>query len=264
MTLDSRRVPLILVVDDQRALRDTLAYTLRRAGYEVRTAADGATAVSAAQAEPPDLILLDVMLPGGIDGFEVCRSLRGTLRCPIILVSALADEVDRVVGLEVGADDYVTKPFSLSELLARVKAKLRRIEMQAAANEPVAETGRALMAPGPRAPLRVGDLVIDPVQREARRNGRAIHLKRREFDLLYYLARHAGTVVPRSRLLDAVWPEDLPAGSDSRTVDVHVHRLRDRIEPHPSKPRYLHTVRGLGYVLRAPDRFGTSVPAGAA
>jgi DNA-binding response OmpR family regulator len=123
--------PSILVVDDQRALRETLAYNLRRSGYDVRTASSGAEAIALAQAETPDLVLLDVMLPGGVDGFDVCRALRRTLRCPIILVSALAEEVDRVVGLEVGADDYVTKPFSFGELLARIKAKLRRIEMQA-------------------------------------------------------------------------------------------------------------------------------------
>jgi DNA-binding response OmpR family regulator len=236
----------ILVVEDERALRETLAYNLRRGGFAVQLVADGAGALAAARAQAPDLILLDVLLPGGLDGFEVCRLLRHDLRCPIILVSALADEVDRVVGLEVGADDYVTKPFSIVELLARIKAHLRRAGMPAAAAA-AAGTGRR---PAPAAPLVVGDLEIDAARREVRVGGKPVPLKRREFDLLHYLARHAGMTLSRSRLLDAVWADQLPGRGDTRTVDVHIHRLRERIEPKPAKPRYLHTVRGLGYALR--------------
>ncbi|HEX2517866.1 MAG TPA: response regulator transcription factor, partial [Chloroflexota bacterium] len=229
----------ILVVEDERALRETLAYNLRRAGFEVRLAEDGAGAIAAARARPPDLILLDVLLPGGADGFEVCRRLRHDLRCPIVLVSALADEVDRVVGLEVGADDYVTKPFSVVELLARIRAHLRRAGMPArpaAATVGVgasrAEDGRRSPSPVP-ALLVVGDLEVDPARREVRLAGKRVALKRREFDLLHYLARHAGMTLSRSRLLDAVWADQLPGRGDTRTVDVHIHRLRERLEARP-------------------------------
>lgn len=238
--------PRVLVVEDERALRNTLAYNLERAGFEVGTADDGASGLAAAREQHPDLILLDVLLPGGLGGFEVCRLLRHDLRCPIILVSALADEVDRVVGLEVGADDYVTKPFSTVELLARIKAHLRRAGMPAL---PAAQQRRGAEQPQP---LVVGDVDIDPGRREVRVCSRLVHLKRREFDLLYYLAQHAGITLSRSRLLDAVWSDASPSHGDTRTVDVHVHRLRERIEPSPNKPRYLHTVRGLGYVLKRP------------
>lgn len=245
----SHPTPLVLVVEDERALRDTLAYRLRRAGFEVRTADDGATGLAVARAETPDLILLDVLLPGGMDGFEVCRLLRHDLRCPIMLVSALVEEVDRVVGLEVGADDYMTKPFSMVELLARVKAHLRRAGMPQAEPEAAPVLGRNAPA---LQPLTVGPLHIDPSRREVQLNGHPVHLKRREFDLLHYLARHAGMTLSRSRLLDAVWEDALPSGRDTRTVDVHIHRLREHLESNPAKPRLLHTVRGLGYSLRAP------------
>jgi DNA-binding response OmpR family regulator len=240
----------ILVVEDERALRETLAYNLRRAGFDVRLVEDGAGALAAARARPPDLILLDVLLPGGIDGFEVCRLLRHDLRCPIVLVSALAEEVDRVVGLEVGADDYVVKPFSIVELLARVKAHLRRAGMPVVGAE---ERRWDSQRSRPPAPLVVGDLEIDPARREVRVGGKPVQLKRREFDLLHYLARHSGMTLSRSRLLDAVWSDQLPGRGDTRTVDVHIHRLRERIEPKPSRPRYLHTIRGLGYTLRPAD-----------
>ncbi len=248
----------ILVVDDERALRETLTYNLRRAGFEVRTAGDGATGLATARAQPPDLILLDVLLPGGIDGFEVCRLLRHDLRCPIILLSALGDEVDRVVGLEVGADDYVTKPFSTPELLARVKAHLRRFKVLAQVATAAADGAHALHAlhaphrAAVEASVTVGPIHIDPSRREVLLHGTSIHLKRREFDLLHYLARHAGITLSRSRLLDAVWADVLTAGGDTRTVDVHVHRVRERLEQNPARPRYLHTIRGLGYVLRVP------------
>ena len=255
----------ILVVEDERSLRETLAYNLRRAGFEVRTVDDGAAGLVAARSQPPDLILLDVLLPGGVDGFEVCRLLRHELRCPIILVSALTEEVDRVVGLEVGADDYVTKPFSTVELLARIKAHLRRTERRAA--PAVAEATLLGAGSAPRAlphttgvPLTVGPIHIDPLRREVVVDGRHVHLKRREFDLLYYLARHAGMTLTRSRLLDAVWTDVIPAGRETRTVDVHVHRLRERIEADPARPRFLHTMRGLGYALKAQTVLPASPP----
>ena len=238
----------MLVVEDERALRETLTYNLRRAGFDVRTADDGAAGLASARSQPPDLILLDVLLPGGMDGFEVCRLLRHDLRCQIILVSALADEVDRVVGLEVGADDYVTKPFSTVELLARIKAHLRRASLpgaQASGSE-LPRTAGGVLA------LTVGPIHIDPSRREVVLEGKTIHLKRREFDLLFYLARHAGMTLSRSRLLDAVWGDALPVGADTRTVDVHIHRLRERIEANPARPRFLHTMRGLGYAMRVP------------
>lgn len=234
--------PQVLLVEDERALRDALAYNLRRQGFDVRTASDGASGLASARAQPPDLLLLDVLLPGGVDGFQVCRLLRPHLRCPIILISALVEEVDRVVGLEVGADDYITKPFSTVELLARMKAHLRRAGMSVPGDQP--------QRPPDQQPIVIGDLTIDPVQREVRRGKKEIPLKRRTFDLLQYLARHAGITLSRSRLLDAVWPEDMPGRGDTRTVDVHIHRLREQLEREPAKSEYLHTVRGMGYVLR--------------
>src|SRR5688572_4128756 len=239
----------ILVIDDEHALRETLAYNLRRSGYQVRTAADGATGLAAARAESPDLVLLDVLLPGGMDGFEVCRVLRRDLRCPIVLVSALGDEIDRVVGLEVGADDYVVKPFSTVELIARIKAHLRRSALRRLS------TADASSAPATHTPppLVVGPISIDPSRRRVAVQGRDVDLKRREFDLLYHLARHPGVTLTRARLLDALWPEEIDR-SDTRAVDACVHRLRERIEPDPASPRYIQTVRGLGYALRVPNR----------
>ena len=239
----------ILVIDDERAMRETLAYNLRHAGYDVRLAGDGPTGLAAARAQRPDLILLDVLLPGGMDGFDVCRALRTELRCPIVMISARADEVDRVVGLEVGADDYVTKPFSIVELMARIKARLRRTIPDPSPGASESPT-RALGAPRTR--IAVGPISVDPLRREVRVHGREIDLKRREFDLLHYLARHAGTTLSRTRLLSALWPEELQSRHGTRTVDVCVYRLREKIEPDPERPRFIHTVRGLGYVLRAP------------
>ena len=235
-----------MVVDDERALRETIAYNLRRAGMDVCVAADGADALEMARAQRPSLILLDVLLPGGRDGFELCRLLRREHTCPIIFVSALDDEIDRVVGLEVGADDYVVKPFSMAELVGRVRARLRRVALWAA--RPRAEAAPVV----PAAPSRVavGDVALDASRREVHVRGKPVHLKRREFDLLMYLARHTGMILSRTRLLNAVWGDSLSGKHDSRTVDVHIRRLREKIERHPSKPHYLVTVRGFGYVLR--------------
>ena len=225
----------ILVVEDEPALRETLEYTLRRQGYEVITAADGWDALQKARSEMPDLIILDVLLPG-IDGFEVCRLLRQDMPTPVLMLTARADEVDKVVGLEVGADDYVTKPFSMRELLARVKALLRRVRLD---REAAAQSQQAASR------LEFGDLVIDVNRREVRRGGRLLHLKPKEFDLLLFLARHPGIVLSRDLILERVWGWDFAGGS--RTVDVHIRWLREKIEPDPKHPQRIVTVRGVGY-----------------
>lgn len=248
------RPPMVLVVDDEDSLRATIAYSLRRVGFEVRTAVNGREALTGARAVPPDLILLDVMLPGGVDGFETCRLLRQTLACPIILVSARTSEIDRVVGLEVGADDYVTKPFSMQELVARVRAHLRRAsikvgETQTAPLEGDDVSGKLGGSKGTQTRLNFPGLSIDNGRREVQVDGRIITLKRREFDLLTFLARNHGIVLTRNQILRAVWPEELH-GEDTRTVDVHVSRLRLKIESDPDNPRFVHTVRGTGYQFR--------------
>lgn len=224
----------ILLVEDEATLVQTIAYTLRREGYTVVTAGDGQTALTLAREARPDLVVLDLMLPG-LDGFEVCRRLRAESAVPILILSARDTEIDRVVGLEIGADDYLTKPFSLRELLARIRALLRR--MRLLAEIPAAETP----------PLQVGDLTIDPAGRRVWRNGQELLLKPREFDLLLFLARHRGQVFSREQLLDRVWGYEHAV--DSRTVDVHVRWLRAKIEDDPRTPRRLQTVRGVGYRL---------------
>lgn len=230
----------VLVVDDEPSLVSTIGYNLRREGHEVVTAADGARAVEVARREQPDLVVLDLMLPK-MDGLEVCRQIRQSpithLRnVPILMLTAKADEVDKVVGLEVGADDYVTKPFSMRELLARVKAMLRRTSMDA--DEPAVA-----------APVSLGPIEIDPGQRRVTRKGKDIALKPKEFELLTFLARHPGQVFSREQLLDKVWGYGYVG--DNRTVDVHVRWLREKIERNPGKPVLLETVRGVGYRVRA-------------
>ena len=237
-------VAKILVVDDEPSLVSTIGYNLRRDGHSVVTAADGALALDVARREQPDLVVLDLMLPK-MDGLDVCRALRqsstSALRTvPILMLTARVDEVDRVVGLEVGADDYVTKPFSMRELMARVKAMLRRSQMDDTPDD---------TAPPP--PIEIGELNIDPGARRVARKGREIGLKPKEFDLLTFLARHAGQVFTRDQLLDHVWGYDFVG--DNRTVDVHVRWLREKIERRPSKPRLLETVRGVGYRMRAAE-----------
>ncbi len=227
----------VLVVEDEPALRETLEYNLRRQGYEVATAADGPSAVEMARQEQPDLIVLDVMLPG-MDGFEVCRILRREMSAPILMLTARDDEIDKVVGLEVGADDYMTKPFSMRELLARVKAQLRRVRLlreELAADSQVPEPER----------LTLGDLTIDLRRREALRGDEVLHLKPKEYDLLLFLAQHRGSVLSRDLILERVWGWDYVGGS--RTVDVHVRWLREKIEANPEQPIRIVTVRGAGY-----------------
>ncbi len=227
----------ILIVEDDATLLDTLEYNLTAEGYRVLTAIDGRDAIQVARDEKPDLVLLDVMLPG-LDGLEVCRILRREMNVPILMLTARTDEVDRVVGLEMGADDYLTKPFSMRELLARVKALLRRVRL--IREEMVAEQEEA----GSEL-LRFGDLSIDPDRREVLWRGKVLHLKPKEYELLAFLARHRGMPLTRDLLLERVWGWDY--GGGSRTVDVHVRWLREKIEADPANPERIVTVRGVGY-----------------
>ncbi len=225
----------ILVVDDERVLTETIGYNLRREGYTVIAAHDGQVALTAAKRERPDAVLLDVMLPG-LDGFEVCRALRRESAVPIIMLTAREGETDTVLGLELGADDYLTKPFSMRELLARLKALLRRSDV-------VLPGAAATLGATPT--LETGPLIIDAARHQASWSGRQLALKPKEFDLLLCLARHPGVVLSRETLLARVWGYDYPV--DTRTVDVHIRWLREKIEAQPSTPVHLLTVRGLGY-----------------
>jgi DNA-binding response OmpR family regulator len=227
----------ILVVEDEPTLVETLEYNLSHRDYEVFTAMDGREALAIAREEHPDLIVLDLMLPG-MDGIEVCRVLRQEMSVPILMLTARDEEVDKVVGLEVGADDYMTKPFSMRELMARVKALLRRerlIREELSAESQVIDEQT----------LTFGDLTIDMSRREVKRAGEPLHLKPREYELLVFLARHRGMVLSRDLILERVWGWDYDGGS--RTVDVHVHWLREKIEPDPKNPTRIVTVRGVGY-----------------
>jgi DNA-binding response OmpR family regulator len=223
----------ILVVEDDRNLLDTLKYNLRREGYNAVTAMDGAEALDVARREKPDLIILDIMLPK-LNGFEVCRILRKEMTIPILMLTAKDEEIDKIVGLEIGADDYMTKPFSMRELLARVGAVLRRTEM-------------AVQSAGGERVLRVGDLEIDIARHQASLKGTALELSPKEFDLLVFLARNKGFVFGRDQLLEKVWGYDF--AGDTRTVDVHIRWLRQKIERDPAKPEHLVTIRGGGYKL---------------
>ena len=227
----------LLVVEDDDDLRQTLARRLSDAGYDVATAATGPDALDAVADRVPDLVVLDVMLPG-LDGVEVCRRLRADHPLLyILMLTARADELDRVVGLEVGADDYVTKPFSLQEVVARIRAALRRVR-----------TVREQLASGPaseEAPIASGDLAIDPVRREVTVGGEPVHLTVREFDLLLFLARHPDRPFTRSQLLQKIW--DITYEGYDRTIDSHVQRLRAKIEADPGDPQHVRTVWGVGY-----------------
>ncbi len=216
---------LLLVEDDQTVL-DTLTLNLTREGYDVIRAGDGVTALDLAREHKPDLIVLDVMLPG-LDGLTVCRTLRRETDAPIVLLTARTSEVDRIVGLDTGADDYIVKPFSLGELMARLRAVMRRGQHRS-------ETK-----------LQSGDLVLDLVGHRAMRKGKNLNLPPKEFDLLAELIRHKGAVLTRDLLLQRVWGFDF--AGDSRTVDVHIRWLREKIEDDPANPQRIETVRGLGY-----------------
>jgi DNA-binding response OmpR family regulator len=216
----------VLVVEDESTLRETLVYNLKREGYEVTATGDGGEALELAREHAFDLIVLDVMLPT-LDGLSIVRILRKDQRTPIILLTARSGEIDRIMGLETGADDYVVKPFSLGELLARVRAVLRRS---------VPETATRLEA---------GDLSLDLIGRKAYRGGQELRLSHKEFDLLAALIRNTGTALSRERLLQQVWGYDYPG--DTRTVDVHIRWLREKIEVDAADPQRIVTVRGVGY-----------------
>ncbi|MCA9939965.1 MAG: response regulator transcription factor [Anaerolineales bacterium] len=233
----------ILIVEDDSVLRETLTYNLTRQGYDVITAADGRSAITLAEQQHPELILLDVMLPG-LDGMEVCRRLRQQMSTPILMLTARTDEVDKIVGLEMGADDYITKPFSMRELLARVKAQLRRVrlmreeiaaETEEETREHDKESGRLVFR----------NLVIDQARREVLLDGAPARLKPKEYELLLFLARHRGIALSRDLILERVW--GWTYDGSSRTVDVHVRWLREKIEPDPGNAQRIVTVRGIGY-----------------
>ncbi|WCK54501.1 response regulator YycF [Aneurinibacillus sp. Ricciae_BoGa-3] len=229
----------ILVVDDERPIADILEFTLQKEGYDVICAYDGEDALILAEAEHPDLILLDIMLPGK-DGMEVCRTIRRTANMPIIMLTAKDSELDKVVGLELGADDYVTKPFSSRELLARVKANLRRH----------VKTETSAAAEDTDFMMKIADMTIDTKSYTVRKSGQPIETTHREFALLHYLAKNCGQVLTRDHLLQAVWGFDY--FGDARTVDVTIRRLREKIEDNPGSPQYILTRRGVGYTLRNP------------
>ncbi|MBN1487525.1 MAG: response regulator transcription factor [Anaerolineae bacterium] len=228
----------ILIVEDEPVLLETLEYNLTKQGYAVSTANTGPKALLVAREQQPDLIVLDIMLPG-LDGFEVCRILRQEMNVPILMLTAKTDEIDKIVGLEVGADDYLTKPFSMRELLARIKAQLRRIRL---IHEEVAEASHTATTSNN---LIFDNLVIDMERREVKLDGNLLHMKPKEYELLTFLLQNQGRVVSRDLLLERVWGWDYSGGS--RTVDVHIRWLREKIETNPTSPARILTVRGIGY-----------------
>lgn len=225
----------ILVVDDERLIVDSVKYGLQKEGYTVITAFDGDDAIAHARRENPDLILLDVQMPKQ-DGWAACRAIRATSRVPIIMLTARGEETDKVLGLELGADDYLVKPFSMRELVARVRAALRRATEYAAPTEK---------------PIVIGDVALDPASRRVTARGNLVELTRKEYDLLKELMTHAGKVLERNDLINRVWSTDWVG--DTRTLDVHIRWLREKIEKDASKPRYIQTARGVGYRFAAND-----------
>jgi len=229
-TLPPRR--RVLVVDDEASVREVLSQYLELEGFVVLQAAGGLEALRLAQAQPPDLVVLDLMLPG-IDGIEVCRRLRATTAVPIVVLTARGDEADKLIGFAVGADDYVTKPFSPREVVVRVQAIMRRLEAMSVPAMVLDDT------------LRFGGLVIRPRLRYAERDRQLIDLTAKEFDLLHFLATHPRQVFSRQQLLDNLW--DLGYYGDPSTVTVHIRRLREKVEPDPARPQHVKTVWGVGY-----------------
>ncbi len=228
----------ILVIEDEKTIALAIQYNLRREGYEAEIALDGEAALSAFDEFGPDLVVLDLMLPK-IDGLTVCRKLRQRSSVPVLMLTARVEEVDKLVGLEVGADDYMTKPFSMRELVGRVRALLRRVELD-----------RAAARTEPQAPpvIKVADLVISAARHEVRQNGRLVELTPREFDLLLFLASYPGEVFSRDTLLEQVWGYSFPG--DTRTVDVHVRGIRAKLGDEGPMSRYIETVRRVGYRFR--------------
>lgn len=225
----------IMVVDDERLIVDSIKYGLEKEGYSITAAYDGDQALGKARAEKPDLILLDVQLPKK-DGWAVCREIRKDSRVPIIMLTARGEEVDKVLGLELGADDYLVKPFSMRELLARVRAVLRRSTEYSAPSDQ---------------PMTIGDVMLDPVSHRVLYRQQPLELTRKEYELLKTLMSQCGKVVARNDLIDQVWQTDWVG--DTRTLDVHIRWLREKIEHDPAHPRYIQTVRGVGYRFAAPD-----------
>ncbi len=221
---------LILLVDDETLITDSVSYSLKREGYDVVCVADGLSALDAVEEHKPDLVVLDLMLPD-ISGFEVCRRLRTKTTIPVIMLTARSEEIDRVLGLEVGADDYLAKPFSFRELLARIQAMLRRVAM----DRQMPQTQQVALR----------HLNLDPSARRAFRGELELQLSAREFDLLALLMKNAGRAISRDDLLSQVWGEDWVG--DTRTLDVHIRWLRLKIEDDPASPKYIQTVRGFGY-----------------
>ncbi|MGV3464676.1 MAG: response regulator YycF [Heyndrickxia sp.] len=230
----------ILVVDDEKPIADILQFNLQKEGYTIYCAYDGEEALKMVEEVQPDLLILDIMLPKR-DGMEVCREVRKKYEMPIIMLTAKDTEIDKVLGLELGADDYVTKPFSTRELIARVKANLRRHQAAPASDEEEVNSE-----------ITIGSLVIHPDAYVVSKRGETIELTHREFELLYYLAQHIGQVMTREHLLQTVWGYDYYG--DVRTVDVTVRRLREKVEDNPSHPAWIVTRRGVGYYLRNPEQ----------
>jgi DNA-binding response OmpR family regulator len=224
----------ILIVEDDRNLLDTLVYNVKKEGYDVVTSINGEEAVESARKENPDLIILDIMLPK-LNGLEVCRILRKEMTVPILMLTARNEEVDKIIGLEVGADDYMTKPFSMRELIARIRAMLRRAGMTVAQPDSVEKT------------IKIGTLEVDTERHRITVSGKELELSPKEYDLLVFLAVNKGFVFTREQLLEKVWGYDF--AGDTRTIDVHIRWLRQKIESNPSKPETLITVRGAGYKL---------------
>jgi DNA-binding response OmpR family regulator len=226
----------ILVVDDEPVIMESLAYSLRREGYEVTVSPNGLEALELFDKINPDLVVLDVMLPG-IDGLEVCRRLRTRSSVPIIMLTARGDEVDRILGLEIGADDYLPKPFSFRELLARIRSVVRRVVLDTQSDN--------------LGMIKIGDLVLDPIARRVQKKQQDVQLSAREFDLLDFLMRQAGRACSRQELLNRVWGEEW--SGDPRTLEVHIRWLRLKVEDDPTNPVYIQTVRGYGYRFVSPD-----------
>jgi two-component system response regulator RegX3 len=224
----------ILLVEDEASIVRPLAEALRREGFDPHVAGTAEEALELGRKLPPDLVLLDLMLPDG-SGFDVCRELRKTADVPIVMLTARGDVADRIVGLELGADDYIVKPFSAREVIARIRAVLRRAEPTVAATE---------------GPVAIGDLRLDPGRRSVELEGEPVELARKEFDLLERLMREAGTVITREQLIQDVW--DMNWYGSTKTLDVHVSSLRKKLDDDPASPRYIHTVRGVGFRFSAP------------
>jgi len=230
-----QRKRTILLVEDETSITEPLAEALGREGFDTKVAATAAEALEVAARIQPDLVLLDVMLPDG-SGFDVCRELRQRSQVPIIMLTARGEEADRVVGLELGADDYIVKPFSAREVAARIRAVLRRVDAPTQPDDK---------------PIEVGELRLDPAKREVTKDGGVLELSRKEFELLYLLMSNAGSVVTRERAIDEVW--DTNWFGSTKTLDVHVSGLRRKLGDDSSEPRFLHTIRGIGFRFSSPE-----------